>query len=203
MDYYKLQNDEVGLYHGAISMVSTGKGRTLRSNNSGYEILLTNLNFVFIKKTKQLLKKEQVDVEIYDVNTIKFYRDRPHIIQKKAVVELYFKDCEKFIEFPDKKEARTFCDNALRVASGKSKLVRGVQKVQKEIHETNEALDIDVVKIAAATARVALGVAANVGSYEDAGKKTKFVGRIAKALVGKGKEDTKAITSNSEADGQE
>ena len=59
MDYYKLQNDEVGLYHGAISMVSTGKGRTLRSNNSGYESLLTNLNFVFIKKTKQLLKRNK------------------------------------------------------------------------------------------------------------------------------------------------
>lgn len=198
MDYYTLRNDEVGLYHGPISMVSSGKGG--RSNNSQYEILLTNLNFVFIKKTKQLFKKEQVDVEIYDINTIKEYRDRPHIIQKKAVVELYFLSTEKFIEFPNKKEARIFCDHALRVTSGKSKLVRGVKKVQRDIAETNEALDIDVVDIAVKTAKLAIGVAADVGSYEDAGKKVKFVGRIAKAITGKGKENPKEITAHNETD---
>lgn len=199
MDYYKLQNDEVVLYHGPISLITSDKQR----GNCEREILLTNLNFVIVSKTKQLLKKERVDVEVYDAKTIKFYRDRPHIIQKKTIVELYFIETEKFIEFPNKKEAGIFCDNALRVTSGKSKLVRGVQKVKKEIAETNEALDIDIVQIAATTARVALGVAANVGSYEDAGKKTKFIGRIAQSLTGKGKEKQPAITSKSDVDKQE
>lgn len=203
MDYYKLSNDEVILYHGTISMVSSGKEKRGRSNNTTYELLLTNLNFVFIIKTKQLLKKEQVDVEIYDVNTIKFYRDSPYIVQKKAVVELYFKECEKFIEFPKKKEAQTFVAKAMRVASGKSKLVRGVQKVQREINETNENLGIDTVEIAVKTAKVVLGVAADVGSYEDAGKKAKSLGRIAKSLIGRGEKKPKEITSKNEIEEQD
>lgn len=201
MDYYKLENDEVGLYHSAISMVPSGKGK--KANNAEYELLLTNQNFVFVTKTKPLFKKEHVEVEIYDINTIKFYRDRPHIIRKNAVVELYFKDIEKFIILPSKKEARIFVNEALRVSSGKSKLVRGVQKVQREIIETNEALGIDIVKIVVTTASIGLNVAAEVGGYEDAGKKVKLVGRIAKAILGKGKDDAKTIASSGEEDVQE
>ena len=78
-----------------------------------------------------------------------------------------------------------------------------VQKVQREIIETNEALGIDIVKIVVTTASIGLNVAAEVGGYEDAGKKVKLVGRIAKAILGKGKDDAKTIASSGEENVQE
>ena len=182
MEHYTLQEDEVILYHGIVSLLPDGKKqKTSQNKKTEVESILTNLNFVFITKVKQLLKKEMVNVETYSISEVKFYRDNPHIIKKGKVVELYLKSCEKFIEFPNTKETKTFSDTALRLVSGKSKFVRSVKNAQKEIQETNEALNIDIVDIASKAGTIAANVAIEASGAKNATRATKLLGMIARA----------------------
>lgn len=63
-------------------------------------------------------------------------------------MDIYFKSGELFLEFEKEKEAKEFCERALKLVSGYSKFVRSVKRVKKSINETNEALDIDMVDMA-------------------------------------------------------
>lgn len=175
MENYKLQANETVLFKGEVQLIS-GKRK------SKVELLLTNLNFVFIEKTKKFLST-MIDVATYDVKDVKLYDEKYQIIRKKNQVDIYLLTAEKFIEFPSVKIAKEFTDTALRLVSGYSKLVRGVKKVQKSINETNEALDIDVMKIAKTTAVAVGNVAIDVAAGPGAGKKTKTIGRIAKSIL--------------------
>lgn len=184
MEHYELQNDEVALSHEQAFIANATK-------NAGVEVLLTNLNFVFIRKIKQFLKKDTVEVEIYGVDTVKIYNDLPHIIAKENVVEIYFKGVEKFIRFRSRKQATKFVDTALRLISGKSKFVRGVKKMQKEIAHTSEELNVDVVGITKKAVGIAGDVAISASGVKDAKKSTKVLGMLAKAIKGN-KEETQA-----------
>ena len=175
MENYNLQANETVLFKGEVQLVS-GKRK------SKAELLLTNLNFVFIEKIKKFLST-MVDVETYDVKDVKLYDEKYQIIRNKKQVDVYFLTGEKFIEFSSVKTAKEFTDVALKLVSGYSKLVRGVKKVQKSINETNEALDIDVVNIVKKTAVVAGNVAIDVAAGPGAGKKTKTIGKIAESIL--------------------
>lgn len=196
MENYELTADEVVLYHGQVALLSDGKeSKVSKMKKVETELVLTNLNFVFITKTKQVFKQEKVETEICSADTVKFYRDAPHILKKGTIVEVYFKGGEKFIEFPDKKQARVFGDTALRLVSGHSKFVRGVKKAQKEIKETEEALDVDITGIA----KTAVGVATEVAiGAPTAGKgavnKLSFFAKILK----KKSDEKKALPENSQ-----
>ena len=185
MEHYTLQQDEVILYHGTVILLPNDKKpKAAQLKKMESELILTNFNFVFINKTKRFLGQD-VEVEIYKTEEVKFYKDNPHIIRNKNKAEIYFTNTEKFIEFPDGKETKNFINTAMRLVSGKSKFVRAVKKVQNEIQETNKELDIDIAKIAGKAAQVAADVVIEASGAKTASKTTKFFGIIAKTITHK------------------
>ena len=160
MENYQLQNNEVPLYRGKIILLPVSK----KEKPYEAELVLSNLNFIFAMEVKQVFRKIS-QTEVYDLKSVKFYNDLPHIIKKGDLVELYLLSCEKFIKFPNKKEATTFHDAVMRLLSGNSKFVRAVKKVKKEINETEEALDVDITGAAKVVADVALDVAGTVTGW--------------------------------------
>lgn len=187
MENYELQADEVVLYHGQVALLIDGKqAKTAKLKKVETELILTNLNFVFITKTKHVFKQELIDREIHGANTVKFYKESPYILKKGNIVEIYFTGGEKFIEFADKKQARVFGDTALRLVSGYSKFVRGVKKAQKEIKETETALDIDITGTAKTVVGVATDAVIIASGASTAKKGTKAVGLIAKLMKNRG-----------------
>ena len=181
MEHYQLQTDEVVLFHAQASLVKGGK-------KTETEVILTNLYFVFINKTKRFLKKAEIDTERYGAQSVKRYNNVPHIIRKGKKAEVYFPTTEKFIEFATGKEASTFANTALRLVSGQSKFVRAVKKVQKEVRETDDALGTDIVGTTKKAAGLVAEVAVGVGGMKEAGKKMKLFGTVAGVLKGRGKE---------------
>ncbi len=176
MKNYELGKDEVILYHGNAYLTRDGKIDEKSKNKETTEVILTNLNFVFTTTIKRLFGKEALPTEVYSASSVKFYREAPHILVKKKIVEVYFDGAEKFIEFPDKKQANAFASSALRLVSGKSKFVRAVKKVQKEIKETDEALDIDIVGGVKKVAGVTTDVVVATSITGNAKKSTKLAG---------------------------
>ena len=196
MEHYELQIDEVVLYHGDVILLLDGKkAKESTFKKVETELILTNHNFVFITKTKKILKKESLDTEIFAKDTVKFYKESPHILKKGKKVEIYFKGGEKFIEFPDKKQAKLFGDTALRLVSGYSKFVRGVKKTQKEIKETGDALDVDITGVAKSAVGLATEMAIGAPmAGKGAVNKISLFAKIAK----KRSDEKKALASPSE-----
>lgn len=196
MENYELIKDEVILWHGEVSLLPSGKAvKESALKKVQTELILTNFNFVFITKTKRVFQKVEVEREIYATGDVKYYKESPYILKKGKVVEVYFEGAERFIEFSDKKQARVFGDTALRLVSGHSKFVRAVKKTQKEIKETEEALDVDITGIA----KTALGVATEVAIGAPAIEKgaVNKISFFAKILKKKG-EEKKALPEKSE-----
>lgn len=181
MENYQLQENEVILYHGIAALSPDGKLLDdVNAKNVAAEVVLTNENFVFVRKVKRFLKKEEVYVEVYSITDVKWYKDTPHILKKGKLTELYFKTAERFVQFSSIKEARTFADTALRLVSGKSKLVRAVKKARKEIEETDEQLDIDIIGTTKKVAGVVTDVAVTL--LPSTNKATRVLGALAKVL---------------------
>lgn len=176
MENYQLKSNEVILFKGIVNDLQDNKKKIQK------ELILTNLNIVLVTTIKKLFKTEVV-MEEYKVEDIKTYNGTSQVIRKGASVDVYLLSCEKFLQFDKIKQAKEFTQAALRVASGYSKFVRGVKKVQQTVQETNEALDIDIVDIAKKTAIVTGSVAIELAASSDAGKKTKMFGKIANALL--------------------
>lgn len=176
MKNYSLSKDEVVLYHGKVELLSDGKESKRMKKGVETEMFLTNFNFVFITTIKRILKKEEVATEVYSVSSVKFYREEPHIVAKKKTAEVYFENAEKFIKFEKKKELSAFVSAALRLVSGKSKLVRVVKRVQKNVKETDDELNIDIVGGVKTVASVTTTVVEACSVARDAKKGTKIAG---------------------------
>ncbi|MBQ3047236.1 MAG: hypothetical protein IJD54_04225 [Clostridia bacterium] len=177
MENYKLQSNETVLFKGEVDLIRGTK-------KIKAELILTNLNLIFIIKSKKFFHTE-LEKEVYDVKEIKIYDEKYQVIRKKKKVDIYMLSGEKFLEFQKEKQAKEFSNAVLRLVSGESKLVRGVKKVRKAVSETNDSLDIDVVEIAKKTANLAGEVAVAAATGAGAGKKTKMLGKIAGALMHK------------------
>ena len=180
MENYTLSTNETILYRGKATMLHDGK--TGKKETKNVDLLLTNLNIVIFEETKKLFKTVS-ETTTYSVSDVKIYDETVQIIRRKSVVDIYLNCGELFLDFEKEKEAKLFCDQALKLVSGNSKLVRSVKKARKAIKETNEALDIDVIDIAKKTAAIACTATVNVASLEDAGKKTKIFGKIAETFL--------------------
>lgn len=189
MKNYELANDEVILYHGPVSILPDGKPEEQKLfRKEECELILTNHNVVFLTNVKQFLKKAFVEKEIFGIDIIKYYNEAPYIVREKNMVEIYFLGAERFVMFAEKKEAKEFTNKVLRAASGYSKLVRIVKNIQREIRETDKALNIDTVGIAkmilgiATTAAIDLSQLPAVGSKKGKLPPIKVLGAIAKAI---------------------
>ena len=108
-----------------------------------------------------------------------------------------------FVEFAKEKEAKEFCDKALKLISGNSKLVRAVKKTQKAIKETNEALDIDVVNIATGAATIAANATVAASMVTGTSVKTKMLGAIVGSVLKGGKKKNNELPpSKDEKEGE-
>ena len=173
MENYKLGKEEVVLFRGRAHFLSG-------QDKLAVELLLTNLNFVFTTSEKKFFKERTVN-EVVSVKDVKVYRDNYQIIQKKNLVEIYFTETEKFVEFESAKIAKEFTDVALRLVSGFSKFVRGLKKAEKAVVETGEAFNVDVKE----AVKDAVAVAGNVAiemSENTKSEKVKFLGSVARNI---------------------
>ena len=162
MENYDLEKDEVVLYKGNVS---------LRKQKGYTQLVLTNINFVLITKNKKLFSKEQVNVDIYPVNEIKYYKDVPQVIRNGYNVELYLLDDEVSFEFDSKNEVRKFVNATMTLLTNKSTLERNTKKIQDTISTINNGLGIDSV-----------GIAKNVLKNGIVGKTTNVIGKGVKTI---------------------
>lgn len=194
MENYILQENETIIFRGTAVLMPNGKAPKKQEE---HDVILTNLNIVFINQIKKLFKTV-CQVHTYSVKDVKIYDETIQIMRRKSVVDIYLKQGEIFADFKKEKYAKEFCDKALKLISGYSKFVRSVKKTQKVINETNEALDIDVIDIAKNTAAVACDIAITAGATNGAKKGTKFVGIVADAILKSKKKETQMLADGSE-----
>ena len=183
MQSYKLKSDETILCHGDAELITAGK-RVGEYKAQRSEVVLTNHNLIIRSNVKGLFTTS-VETEIFKVEDIKVYNDTPQITRDKKNVEICLNGRELFLAFYNEKEARELCDKALRLVSGNSKFVRAVKKTQKAVQETNEALDIDLVKIAKGTTSVVASAVVSATGAAGAEKGTKMLGAVVKSFIGK------------------
>ena len=188
MENYQLKADEVILYKGKVNVLPDGKPEKQSAfKTTETEIVLTNYNIVLSVVVNKLFRKS-MDTFVYEVSTIKTYQEVPQVLQKGAYVDIYLTAKELFLQFPNKKQATSFINAALRLLTGFSKLVRGVKKTQKAVKETEDALGVDITGTAKTVVSVAADMAITASGASTAKKGTKAIGFIAKAFKGKEKE---------------
>ena len=196
MKNYNLLENETILYRGSVTVMPDGKENDHDAPRS--ELLLTNLNIVVSSQKKKFLKTA-TETEVYSIEDVKVYEEEIQIKRKKTAVDVYLKTGELFLGFENEKEARLFCNCALKLISGESKFVRSVKRVRKEIKETDEALDINIEGMVATGAAIAASAVVGAASLEGAGKKTKVIGKIAETLLTtKKRGDTKSLPEPNE-----
>ena len=142
MENFVLQPNESVLYK--------GEGRFANKNGSllstqKLEIILTNLNLVFIEKTKKVFSKEQVVVEVHPIGEIKIYNGIPQIKQKNTAAEIYFINEEKLVIFYSKHELHKFVNVVNRLLTGKSMAVRGADKVKNVVNLVDDTLGVNTM----------------------------------------------------------
>lgn len=136
MTNYTLQQNETVLYQGNVS---------LENRNGTVEMILTNLNLVFVITTRKFLAKSQVDVETYPVEEIKIYNNTPQIKQKNSHVEIFLTCGEIVANFDSMFEAGKFVNSALRLLTGKSMAERSADKFKGAVGLVDDTLGINTV----------------------------------------------------------
>ena len=164
MEHYSLQADEAVLYKGAVTCKGAG-------NN--IEFILTNLFLVFVIKTKKIFSKEEIKVEKYSVDDIKFYNDEPQIKQQGANVEIYLLNGEETVTFLSKNEANKFVSALLELLTGKTKLQRTADKAKSTVDAVDNTFGIDTV----GTVKNILEIGSNIAGIFG-GKKGKTIQTI-------------------------
>ena len=131
---YKLREDEVVLYKGFVTLTDTGETK---------QLLLTNLNLVFISKYKKLNADTEVFVDTMPVGEIKIYQEEPQIKVKGTSVEIYFLTKEIEFNFATKSDLHKFMHEIKDLLSGKTK-----QEIKAEKKERTQEIVNTSVKVA-------------------------------------------------------
>ena len=140
MEHYTLQEEEV--------VICKGTAKTTEKPYSTVEVLLTNWFFVFITKTKKLFAKEQISVETYPIESVKLFKEQYQIKQTDCVVDCYFLDAVKTVQFESKKHAHKFVAKAIEFLTGKHAFFRGIDKTKKFVGELEDSLGVDAADVA-------------------------------------------------------
>ena len=165
MENYKLRADEVVLYKGDVA---------LKNKNGTTELILTNINLVFINRYKKLFSKEEIIILEYPVHSIKMYEGEPQIKAKSNIVEIYLLETEIEVEFNSKMELYKFINATNKLLTGKSSVQKGAKKVKDAIDLVDDTLGINTVQ-----------ATGNVLKNGIAGGITDSIGKIGKSLFGK------------------
>ena len=136
MEYYNLSEDEAVLF----------KGNIILNNQVGAtQLVLTNKNLVFITKTLDPNNELIAYSDIYPIDEVKIFKDKPQIEFKDMGVEMYLKTTELYFTFDTKKELSLFKSAIIDLLTGKTSAERNAQKVKGAIGLVNETLDVDIV----------------------------------------------------------
>lgn len=136
MTNYSLQQNETVLFQGTAN---------LKKKNGTTEVILTNLNLVFVTTIKKFLSKSQVDVEKYSVGEVKIYNNAPQIKQKGSSVEIFLTCGEIVADFNSILEAGKFVNAALHLLTGKTMAERGADKFRDAVGLIDDTLGISTV----------------------------------------------------------
>lgn len=142
MQDYKLLADEVLLFN---------------SSSDQRELLLTNLNLVFITRVKKLFAKEQVCVETVPTKNIKIYNDDPQIKQNDCQVEIFLVEGECDFTFATKQEARKFINAVRELLTGKTSGVRRAEIIREKVDRIGDAIGANPINLAAGIVGGAVG----------------------------------------------
>ena len=134
MKNYKLQENEVVRYRNPVTM-QTEKGVIPA------EIVLTNLNFIFITEKKFLWFKPKKRRQAFAKELVKVYNGAPEVKQKGNTVTISFTTEDRVITFDDKKTARKFVINAWTFITGKSLFEHNLDKLKIALDVIDEKFD--------------------------------------------------------------
>ncbi len=136
MDKYILQSNEVLLYEREVYVEKIKKAKV--------NLILTNL-YIVLEITRKLgFRKYETVTEQFLLEDIKFYNEKPQIIQKKETVKIYFKTQELEIVFESSLVASKFSNKAMEAVTGKSITTRGANRVKKAISLVDDTLGINI-----------------------------------------------------------
>ena len=136
MEFYQLKPHEVVLFKGTVQLIN---------KKEPSELILTNLNLVFITKEKKLFAEGDTFVEYLPMQEVKFYKNVPQIKNIGVNVEVYFISGEKFFSFETKGEAHKFCIQAINLVTDTTRFQRALGKVKGTIGVVDETFDCDIV----------------------------------------------------------
>lgn len=177
MENYKLQKHETVLFRGRAIILPGGKRD--EDITERIDVYLTNLNFVFIVKERRLFKTVDA-AKTFSVLDVKNVDGKIQIIRKKTLVEMYFKSGEMFVDFEKEKIAKEFCDAALTLISGDSKLVRSIKQTQESIVKGAESLGVDIATVAKEGALLVCNAVLN----DEKGKAKKLARAVKDRILG-------------------
>lgn len=170
MEYYSLKEDEVVLYKGDVY---------LKGKSKSTQLVLTNLNLVFITKNSPFLSDERIERQIYPVSDVKIYEGVPQVKVESTDVVVYLKTTEVEFEFQSKSELIKFRSAIVKLLTGKTGFERGADNVKNKIVVVNDTFGVDVVKTTQDA--VKSGILESIGGVF--GK----MGKIGKSILGKKK----------------
>lgn len=139
MEYYNLSEDEAVLFKGNV---------ILNDKVGATQLVLTNKNLVFITKTLDPNNEFIAYSDIYSIEEVKIFKNKPQIEFKNMGVEMYLKTTELYFTFDTKKELSLFKSAIIDLLTGKTSAERNAQKVKGAIGLVNETLDVDIVQSA-------------------------------------------------------
>lgn len=137
MEKYLLQQDEVVIYEGDVS-IPDSKGTN--------KVILTNYNMVIETTIRKLFKKPEIVVETYPVASIKTYNNSPQIKHKGSNVKIFFTNAEVDLNFQSMLAAQKFTNKAIELVSGQSLTSRGSDKVKNMIGLVDQTFGINTVE---------------------------------------------------------
>lgn len=152
MEHYQLQEDEVVLFKG----VAKCKERRCKA-----DVLLTNVALVLVLKKKKWfnpLAKAEISVETHPTDGIKVYKEKPQVIRKGLIVEIYAKSGEVTLQFAEGKDAKGFENAALEYLTDKGLLKRRLEKVKSTIECVDDTMGINTVETVANVAKNKTGL---------------------------------------------
>ena len=154
MENYTLSEKEVVLYKGKISF---------ENKNENTELILTNINLVFINKFKKIFSEEEITTLVYPISTIKTYEDIPQIKANGKRIEIYFIDNEIIFEFYSKSELQKFFNEINKLLTGQTNAQRNAQKIKNAINLIDDTLGINTVEVTCNALKDGLGNSVNKG----------------------------------------
>lgn len=122
MENYQLKENEKLFYKGKGILIEK-KGKT--------EIILTNINIVFITKQKKFFAKEIIDIELYPIENIKKHKGLPQIILNNKIVDISLTTTNKKFKFNSKEDANQFISATKKLLT--SKLTLCYSKIKKTL----------------------------------------------------------------------